>query len=172
MLELFQLLKAAPLADPLKTGPPLSTERHDMASTARIMGPACVTAQREPFVLPEGVLNTMTEARAPSTRHFYALKWAIFSTLCQDHDLDAVTSDVSKVLSFLQEMLDKQRSSSTIKVYSAAIAAFHAPIAGRSVGRDPPHPHTVPPWDLLTSLRDLEWPPLNHCNPRASEYSR
>ncbi len=120
----------------LETGPPLSTERHDMASTARIMGPAYVTAQREPFVLPEGVLNTMTEARAPSTRHFYALKWAIFSTLCQDHDLDAVTSDVSNVLSFLQEMLDKQRSSSTIKVYSAAIAAFHAPIAGRSVGRD------------------------------------
>ncbi len=34
------------------------------------------------------------------------------------------------VLSFLQEMLDKQRSSSTIKVYVAAIATFHAPIAG------------------------------------------
>ncbi len=33
-------------------------------------------------------------------------------------------------------MLDKQRSSSTIKVYAAAIAAFHAPIAGRSVSRD------------------------------------
>ncbi len=33
-------------------------------------------------------------------------------------------------------MLDKQRSSSTIKVYAAAITAFHAPIAGRSVARD------------------------------------
>ncbi len=42
-------------------------------------------------------------------------------------DLDPVTSDVSVVLSFLQGMLDKQRSWSTIKVYTAAIAAFHAP---------------------------------------------
>ncbi len=72
----------------------------------------------------------MAEARAPSTRCLYALKWAIFSTWCQDRDLDPVTSDVSVVLSFLLEMLDKQRSSSTIKVYAAAIAAFHAPIAG------------------------------------------
>ncbi len=32
--------------------------------------------------------------------------------------------------------MDKQRSSSTIKVYAAAIAAFHPPIAGRSVSRD------------------------------------
>ncbi len=70
------------------------------------------------------------------------------------------------VLSFLQEILDKQHSSSTIKVYAAAIAASHAPIAGRSVGRDiavtqylrgarrmnPPRPRTVPPWDLATVL--------------------
>ncbi len=40
------------------------------------------------------------------------------------------------VLEFLQEMLDKQRFSSTIKVYAEAIAAIHAPVAGRSVGRD------------------------------------
>ncbi len=74
----------------------------------------------------------MTEARAPSTRCLYALKWSIFSAWCQDRDLDLVTSDVSVVLSYLQEMLDKRR----LKVYTAAIAAFHAPIAGRSVGRE------------------------------------
>ncbi len=33
-----------------------------------VMGPACVAAQREPFSLPGRVLNTMGEARAPSTR--------------------------------------------------------------------------------------------------------
>ncbi len=78
-----------------------------MASTARVMGPACVATRREPFVLPESVLNTMAEARAPSTRRLNALKWSIFSAWCQDRDLDPVTSDVSVVLSFLQEMLDK-----------------------------------------------------------------
>ncbi len=80
--------------------------------------------------------DMMAYARGPSTQRLYALKLSIFSTWCQDRDLDPVISDVSEVLSFLQEMLDKQRSSSTVKVYTAAIAAFHAPIAGRSVGRD------------------------------------
>ncbi len=100
------------------------------------MGPECVAARREPFVRPERVLNTMAEARAPSTRCLYTLKWSIFSSCCQDRDLDPVTSDLSVVLSYLQEMLDKQRSSSTIKVYAAAIAAFHTLIPGRLVSRD------------------------------------
>ncbi len=71
--------QSSPMADPLDTGPPLSSERHDMASTARVMGPVCVAARREPFVLPECVLNTIAKARAPSTRRLYALKWSIFS---------------------------------------------------------------------------------------------
>ncbi len=69
-----------------------------MASTVRVMGPACVAAQREPFDLPERVLNTMAEARAQSTRRLYALKWSVFSAWCQDSNLDPVTSDVSVVL--------------------------------------------------------------------------
>ncbi len=61
--------------------------------------------------------------------------------------------------------------SSTIKVYAAAIAAFHASIAGRSVGRDvaviqilrgmnPLRPRTVSPWDLPTVLRALKGSPF------------
>ncbi len=119
------------------------------------------------------------EARAPSTRRLYTLKWSIFSAWCQERDLDLVFSDVSVVLSFLQEMLDKQRSSSTIKVYAAAIAAFHAPITRRSVGRDsavikflrgarrmnPPHPRTVHPCNLPALLRDLKGPPFEPLQP-------
>ncbi len=99
--------RSSPVANPLETGPPLLSVRHAMASTARVMGPACVAAQREPFDHPEHVLSTMTEARALSTRCLYALRWSVFSAWCQDRDLDPVTSDVSVVLSFLQEMLDK-----------------------------------------------------------------
>ncbi len=40
------------------------------------------------------------------------------------------------ILSYLQELFDKGRSPSTLKVYVAAIAASHAPIAGQSVGRN------------------------------------
>ncbi len=50
--------RSSPVADPLETGSPLSSERYTMASTARVMGPACVATQREPFGLPEHVLNT------------------------------------------------------------------------------------------------------------------
>ncbi len=126
VLELFQLLTAAPWPIPVRRDLLSQANGTDMASTARVMGPACVAARLEPLCLPERVLNTMTEARAPSTRRLYALKWSIFSAWCQDHDLKPVTSKVSVVLSFMQEMLDKQRSSSTLKIYAAAIVAFHS----------------------------------------------
>ncbi len=47
------------VADPLETGPPLSSERHDMASTAWVMGPACVARSTGAFRPPKHVLNTM-----------------------------------------------------------------------------------------------------------------
>ncbi len=135
--------ESSPVANPLETGPPLSSEQHDMASMAQVMGPLCVAARRETFGLLERVLNTMAEARTPSTRRLYALNCNFLNfldlvsrPLLNINRYDPVTSDVSVVLSFLQEMLDKQHSSYAIKVYAAAIAAFHAPIAGRSVGRD------------------------------------
>ncbi len=76
--ELFQLLKAAQWLIPLRRYL-LSQVNGTIQPTARVMGPACVAAQLEPFVLPERVLNTMAEARASSTRSLYALNWSIFS---------------------------------------------------------------------------------------------
>ncbi len=133
-----------------------------------------LAAQWEPTGLPERVLNTISEARAPSTRRLYALKWSVFSTWCLNRGENPSTSELVVVLSFLQELLDKGRSHSTLKVFVAAIAAFHAPIAGQSVGRDnsvvrflkgarrlnPPRPLTVPTWDLPTVLRALKGPPF------------
>ncbi len=107
MLGVISAAESSPVANPLETEPPFSSEWHNMASTAQVMDPACVATRREPFVLPERVLNTMAEARAPFTRRLYALKWYIFSAWCQDRD--PVNSNVSVVLSFLQGMLDKHR---------------------------------------------------------------
>ncbi len=47
-----------------------------------------------------------------------------------------VLYDISLILSFLQELLEKGRSPSTLKVYVAAIASSQAPIDGQSVGRN------------------------------------
>ncbi len=158
---------SSPLARAPETGSPLSGERNNMGSLH-------LAAQQEPTGLPERVLNTISEARAPSTRRLYALKWSVFSTWCLNRGENPSTSELAVVLSFLQELLDKGRSHSTLKVFVAAIAAFHAPIAGQSVGRDnsvvrflkgarrlnPPRPLTVPTWDLPTVLRALKGPPF------------
>ncbi len=57
--------------------------------------------------LPERVLNTISEARAPSMRRLYALKWSVFSTWCLNRGENPSTSELAVVLSFLQELLDK-----------------------------------------------------------------
>ncbi len=106
-VRVISAAQSSPVANPLEMGPPLSSEWDAMASTARIMGLACVAAQLEPFDLLEHVLSTMAEARFPSTWRLYALKLSVFSAWCQDRDLDLVTFEVLVVLSFLQEMLDK-----------------------------------------------------------------
>ncbi len=165
---------SSPLARAPETGSPLSGERNNMAPSTRAVGSLHLAAQWEPTGFPERVLNTISEARAPSTRRLYALKWSVFSTWCLNRGENPSTSELTVVLSFLQELLDKGRSHSTLKVFVAAIAAFHAPIAGQSVGRDnsvvrflkgarrlnPPRPLTVPTWDLPTVLRALKGPPF------------
>ncbi|KAL0161520.1 hypothetical protein M9458_045245, partial [Cirrhinus mrigala] len=164
----------SPLADPPEAGPPLSGERDNMAPPAQSVGLTPLVSGREPENLPGRVLNTISQARAPSTRCLYALKWSVFSTWCSARGKNPASCGISVILSFLQELLDKGRSPSTLKVYVAAIAAFHAPIADQSIGRNnlvvrflkgsrrmnPSRPHTIPTWDLSTALRALKSPPF------------
>ena len=163
-----------PVANPSEARPPDSGQQDNLASPSRLMGPTCMATQRVPQNLPEGVLNTIKEARAPSTRRLYLSKWSVFSSWCLARDLDPYTCEVPRVLSFLQEMLDAGRSPSTLKVYVAAIAAFHVLEAGASLGKsdlivrflrgarrlNPPRPPSVPAWDLSLVLRALKGPPF------------
>ncbi len=111
---------SSPLARAPETGSPLSGERNNMAPSTRAVGSLHLAAQWEPTGLPERVLNTISEARAPSTRRLYALKWSVFSTWCLNRGENPSTSELAVVLSFLQELLDKGRSHSTLKVFVAA----------------------------------------------------
>ncbi|KAL0204017.1 hypothetical protein M9458_002035, partial [Cirrhinus mrigala] len=101
-----------------------------MPPPAQAVGPAPLASGRESMNLSESVLNTISEARAPSTRRLYALKWSVFSAWCSTRSEEPVSCDISVILSFLQELLDKGRSPSTLKVYVAAITASHALVAG------------------------------------------
>ena len=124
--------------------------------------------------LPEGVRNTIIQARAPSTRRLYASKWSVFSKWCTVKHLDPRSCEVPSLLVFLQEMLDKGRSPSTLKVYVAAVAAFTEPRRAQSLGKDelvirflrgakrmnPPRPPSVPIWDLSIVLEAMKAPPF------------
>ncbi len=149
--------------------PPFSDVWNDLAPPTRNMGVTFLASQRGPSDLPESVLNTIYQARAPSTRRLYGLKWSGFSAWCTTRSADPVVCDISFKLSFLQELLEKGHSPSTLKFYVAAIAAAHAPINGQSVGRNnlvihflkgsgrlnPSRPVTVPTWNLPTVSRAL-----------------
>ncbi len=125
-------------------------------------------------VLPESMPNTISQARVPSMRRLYALKWSVFSAWSTTHGADPVVCNILLILSFVQDLLEKGCSPSTLKVYVAAIAASYAPIDGQSVGRNnlvvrflrgskrlnPPCPVTIPKWDLPTVLRALKSPPF------------
>ncbi|XDV36877.1 hypothetical protein PO909_006592 [Leuciscus waleckii] len=165
------------VANPAEERPPCAGKQDYLAPPSRLVGPPCtpcMATQRVPRDLPEGVLNTIMEARAPSTRRLYHLKWSVFSSWCLARNLDPHTCEVPTVLSFLQELLDAGHSPSTLKVYVAAIAAFHVLVTGSSLGKsnlivrflnplrrlNPPRPPSVPAWDLSLVLRALKGPPF------------
>ncbi len=112
--------------------------------------------------LPQEVALTITSARAPSTRRAYTLKWNLFVEWCSSHQEDPRRCSIRAVLSFLQQGLERRLSPSTLKVYVAAISAYHDPVEGKSVGKhnlvvrflrgarrlNPPRPPSLPSWDL------------------------
>ncbi|KAI2657596.1 Transposon Ty3-G Gag-Pol polyprotein [Labeo rohita] len=120
------------------------------------------------------VVETILQSRAPSTRKLYALKWRLFTSWCERHQQDPVNCPVGTVLEFLQDRLSAGLSHSTLKVYVAAIAAYHAPLGGLSVGKDPlvsrflrgalrlrpPVRSRFPSWDLSLVLEALCRPPF------------
>ncbi len=119
--------------------------------------------------LPQEVALTITSVRAPSTRRAYTLKWNLFIEWCSSHQEDPRRCSIRAVLSFLQQGLERRLSPSTLKLYVAAISAYHDPVEGKSVGKhnlvvrflrgarrlNPPRPPSLPSWDLALVLRAL-----------------
>ncbi len=54
---------------------------------------------------------------------------------CESNGQDPENCPVSDILDFLQQRMDDGSMPSTLKVYVAAILAFHAAINGRPVGK-------------------------------------
>ncbi len=159
------------LAHSSEKGPPLSGARHHMAAASRSMEPPCVAPGRDVADLsglPPAVVETIIQARAPSTRQTYALKWSLFATWCTSRREDPRRCTIGVVLSFLQERLERRLSPSTLKVYVAAIAAHQDAVDGRSLGKhdfivrflNPSRPPLVPSWNLSIVLAGLQRGPF------------
>ncbi len=93
--------------------------------------------------------------------------------------LDLVNCQVGTVLEFLQERFTAGLAPSTLNVYVAAISAYHIPLGGMTLGKDPlvsrflrgtlrlrPAARTrLPTWDLAIVLQCLSlapFEPLEH----------
>ncbi len=99
--------------------------------------PAPEGAQLIASGLSTEVIETILQSRAPSMRRLYALKWRLFTSWCGDRQLDPVNCPIGTVLEFMQARFSVGLTHSTLKVYVAAIVAYHAPLDGQSVGRNP-----------------------------------
>lgn len=63
----------SPLANSTKEGPPFPSRRGNLASPARVVEPPSVALRREPSCLSQSIMNSISEARAPTTRRLYVL---------------------------------------------------------------------------------------------------
>ncbi len=157
---------------PRQEGPSVPSGGLDISPQSRTMetvGLASEGAQLIDSGLSTEVVETILHSRAPSTRKLYTLKWNVFISCCSDHQLDPVNCPVGTVLEFLQDRFTAGQSPSTLKIYVAAISAYHIPLGGMSMGKDPlvsrflrgslrlrPAARTrVPTWDLAIVLQGL-----------------
>ncbi len=158
-------------------GPSVPSRGLDISPPSRTMetvGLAPEGAQLIDSGLSNEAVETIFYSRAPSTRKLYALKWKVFTSWCSDRQLDPVNYPVGTVLEFLQDRFTAGLTTSTLKVYVAAISAYHIPLGGMSLGRDPlvsrflhgtlrlrPADRTrVPTWDLAIVLQGLSLAPF------------
>ncbi len=167
------------LAHSSEEGLPFSGARHHLAPASRPVEPPCVAPgwdAADLSGLPQAVVETITQAGAPSTRQAYVLKWSLFANRCSSRREDPRRCTIGVVLSFLQERLERRLSPSTLKVDVAAIAARHDAVDGRSLGKhdlivrflrgarrlNPPRLPLRPSWDLSIILAGLQRGP---CEP-------
>ncbi|XDV41692.1 hypothetical protein PO909_010510 [Leuciscus waleckii] len=116
--------------------------------------------------LPPRVIATNQNARAVSTRSLYGCKWQVFEGWCDGRGLTSYQCSVPDISCFLQDLMERGRSFSTIKVYLTAISACHVGFEDSTVRQ---HPLTrsfmkgarrslpvirrsVPEWDLSMVL--------------------
>uniref|UniRef100_A0A672M109 A disintegrin and metalloproteinase with thrombospondin motifs 2-like n=1 Tax=Sinocyclocheilus grahami TaxID=75366 RepID=A0A672M109_SINGR len=92
------------LANSSEEGSPFSERGHPLAPASGLVESPLMVPVWESEVLgglPPAVVNTITSARAPSTRHAYRLKWNLFVDWCSSRREDPRRCPIGVMLSFL-----------------------------------------------------------------------
>lgn len=120
------------------------------------------------------VSNILLNHIKPSTRSSYALKWSRFLNWLKSSHISPTTADLPTVFEFLLSLKDAGLSHSSIRVYLAALSAYHVKVDSFTLFSHPlskqflrgllkvyPSIKTKPvPWDLPLVLRCLTKPPF------------
>lgn len=174
------------MADSSEEGSIVSGGGHNLPPSPRVVEAVGLASEGVQYLnagLSAEVVETILSSRAPSTRRLYGLKWKVFHTWCGERRLDPVNCPVASVLEFLQDRFSAGLSPSTLKVYVAAVSAFHAPVDGGPLGRHqlvirflrgawrmrPAIRSRVPAWDLAIVLEGLSlapFEPLESASPK------
>lgn len=87
--------------------------------------------------LPANVIDTIQSAKAGSTQGMYTLNWHILETWCEVRSVSLFQSSVANIMIFLQELVEKGLSFSTMKVYLSAVSACHVGFQEKTPGSHP-----------------------------------
>ncbi|KAK5915714.1 hypothetical protein CesoFtcFv8_001280 [Champsocephalus esox] len=137
--DISAVVRAA-VAAPTTQGQIVSGGGGDPSPTPRARGTMGLTREwynLNTVGLPQKVINTIQSARASSTRSLYDCKWRVFEEWCLQEGHISFQCPVGVILSFLQDLIDKHRAFTTIKVYLAAIAACHVGFEGKTASQHP-----------------------------------
>ena len=165
------------VAGPSEEGSAVAGRGHNISPPARVVEPLGLAPEGARYLeagLSADVVETLLSSRAPSTRRLYSLKWNVFSTWCREREVDPVNCPVASVLEFLQDRFSAGLTPSTLKVYVAAIGAFHSPVGDGPLGKHhlvvrflrgarrmrPAARSRVPTWDLAVVLEGLAEAPF------------
>ncbi|XP_038163380.1 uncharacterized protein LOC119798106 [Cyprinodon tularosa] len=131
---------AGTMVTPCTQGSAVSGTRTDFSPPPRktgSMGLAREWFNLQSVGLPQNIIETIQDARAPATRSLYGYKWSVFEKWCSEMKDVPFQCSLGVILAFLQSLIDKGKAFSTIKVYLAAISACHIGFEGKTVGQHP-----------------------------------
>ncbi|KAK2902453.1 hypothetical protein Q8A73_012199 [Channa argus] len=160
------------LGAPMVFGRIVSGQRDDPQSPSSAPAPVGLAPERKRLAdqgFSPRVVATIQGARAASTTSSYVAKWSSFQRWCSERGVSASSCPLPRVLSFLQTLVDRGLSLSTVKTYAAAISSCHEGFGDRSVFSPPLLKRFLrgvsrqrpllrplaPPWDLSLVLRAL-----------------